>query len=301
VQLETDEETVKGNRWRLAGAVTAVVMCAGLLAGTAGVAGAAITPPHYYLALGGSDSVGFQPTVAIPHGQRTDDGYADDVLNLERARWSDLNLVQLGCAGETTLTMLNGGDRCYPSLSQLALAVSFLKQHPSTVLVTVDVGFNDVVRCLVHRVIDPSCVDLALESVRDQLPQILAALKNAGGPDLRIIGVGHYDPYLVAYLSGPIGRSFAEQSLDLMTRLNDTLRSVYAGAGIPMADVATVFDMTAVTPTKLPNGVIVPMNVARTCTLTWECVGGPLGHNKHPNDEGYRLIGEEISDLIANA
>jgi lysophospholipase L1-like esterase len=297
---ETGEETVKRYRW-LAGMVAAMAMCAGLSAVASGTAGAAAIPgPHYYLALGGSDSVGFQPTVTIPHGQRTDDGYADDLLSLERARWSDLGLVQLGCPGESTLTMLTGGDRCYPSLSQLALAVSFLKQHPSTVLVTVDVGFNDVVRCIIHRVIDASCVDVALESVRDQLPQILAALRSAGGPELRIIGVGHYDPYLAAYLSGPIGRSFATQSLDVMTRLNETLRSVYAAAGIPMADVATAFDMSGVEPTKLPNGAVVPMNVARTCALTWECVTSPLGHNKHPNEEGYRLIGEAISDLVSN-
>jgi lysophospholipase L1-like esterase len=287
---------MKRYRW-LAGTVAAMAMCAGL---SVGGAGAALPGPHYYLALGGSDSVGYQPTVAIPHGQRTDEGYADDLLGAERARWSDLRLVQLGCPGETTLTMLYGGDRCYPSLSQLALAVSFLQQHPSTALVTVDVGFNDLVRCFVHRVIDASCVDLALEGVRDQLPRILAELRSAGGPSLRIIGVGHYDPYLVAYLSGPIGRSFAAQSLDVLTRLNETLRSVYSAAGIPMADVATAFDMTAAEPTKLPSGAIVPLNVAQTCALTWECVTGPLGHNKHPNVEGYRLIAEAISDLVPN-
>jgi hypothetical protein len=218
----------------LAGAVAAMVVWAGVSSGAlaaAAPAGAVVPgPAHFYLALGGSDSVGFQPTAALPRGQRTDEGYADDLLNLEQARWSDLSLVQLGCPGETTMTMLNGGDRCYPSLSQLALAVSFLRQHPSTVLMTVDVGFNDMIHCVVHRVIDPACVDLALDNVRDQLPQILAALRNAGPPDMRIVGVGHYDPYLGAYRSGPIGRSFASQSVDVMARLNATLRAVYTAA-----------------------------------------------------------------------
>jgi len=279
----------------------ATAVCTGLLAGAIGgsdPAGAAVPGPHYYLALGGSDSVGYQPTVEIPHGQRTDDGYADDLLDTERDRWSDLRLVQLGCPGETTLTMLDGGDRCYPSLSQLALAVSFLHQHPLTVLLTIDVGFNDIVRCFAHHVIDASCVDLDLESLRDQLPQIVTALRDAGSPDLRIVGVGHYDPYLAAYLRGPLGRSFAEQSLDVMTRLNAALRSVYDAAGIPMADVAAAFDMYGNEPTTLASGAVVPSGVARSCDLTWECVAGPLGHNKHPNEVGYRIIGETISDLV---
>jgi lysophospholipase L1-like esterase len=294
---------MKRYRW-LVGVAVATAVCAGLLAGTRGASApaGATTPilgPHYYLALGGSDSVGYQPTSAIPHGQRTDEGYADDLLAAERDRWGDLRLVQFGCPGETTLTMLFGGDHCYSSLSQLALAVSFLRAHPSTVLMTIDVGFNDMVRCVVHRVIDAPCVDLALESIRDQLPKIVTTLRSAGAPSLRIIGVGHYDPFLAAYLSGPLGRSFAAQSLDVMTRLNETLRSVYLAAGVPMAELGTAFDMTGEQPTRLASGVVVPMNVARTCALTWECITGPLGHNKHPNEVGYRIIGEAISNLIS--
>jgi hypothetical protein len=283
------------------GTVVATAVCAALTAGGFGgseAAGAAVPGPHYYLALGGSDSVGFQPTAAIPHGQRTDEGYANDLVDTERSRLSDLTLVQLGCPGETTLTMLNGGDRCSPSLPQLALAVSFLRQHPSTALVTIDVGFNDMVRCFAGRVVDQPCVKLALEDLWDQLPLILTALRDAGGPDLRIVGVGHYDPYLAGYLSRPIGRSFVQQSLDAVTRLNETLSSVYAAAGMPMADVAAAFHMSDDELTTSASGAVVPTNVARTCALTWECVTGPLGHNKHPNEQGYRLIGEAISDLV---
>jgi lysophospholipase L1-like esterase len=270
--------------------------------GTAAPAGAVVPgPPHFYLALGGSDSVGYQPTAALPRGQRTDDGYADYLVHLEQARWSDLRLVQLGCPGETTTTMLYGGDHCYSSLSQLALAVSFLRQHPSTVLLTVDVGFNDIIHCVVQRAIDPACVDVALANIHSQLPRILATLQSVAGPGLRIVGVDHYDPYLAAYLSGPAGRSFAAQTVDVMNRVNAALRAVYAAAGIPMADVANVFDMAAAAPATLAGGVNEPMNVARLCALTWACGTGPLGHNRHPNDEGYRLIGEAIGDLIARA
>ncbi len=141
----------------------------------------------------------------------------------------------------------------------------------------------------------------ALSNIRTQLPQILAALRHAGGPALHIVGVGHYDPYLVAYLEGPAGKAFADQSLDVISRLNDTLRSSYAAAGIPMADVAGAFDMESSDPAALPNGELVPLDVARTCALTWECVTSPLGHNKHPNAYGYRLISQAITDEVSNA
>jgi len=286
--------------WRLAVAMSAGAALLTAAIGLGTPVQAAAPGPHYYLALGGSDSVGFQPTAAVPQGQSTDEGYADDLVGTERARWDDLELVQLGCPGETTLAMLDGGDRCHADTSQLALAVAFLRQHPSTVLVTVDVGFNDMVHCFRQRQVDASCVDVALEDVRVQLPQILMALREAGGPTVQIIGVGHYDPYLSAYLAGPAGQAFAAQSLDAITRLNEALRSAYATAGIPMADVAAAFDMGSDQTTALPDGEPVPLDVARTCALTWACAPGPMGHNKHPNSEGYRLIGEAISDDIAH-
>ena len=99
----------------------------------------------------------------------------------------------------------------------------------------------------------------------------------------------------------PAGKTFAAQSVDVITRLNEALRSAYAAAGIPMADVAAAFDMGSDDPTTSPEGVIVPLDVARTCALTWACVTGPLGHNKHPNTEGYRLISEAISDELAKS
>jgi lysophospholipase L1-like esterase len=265
-------------------------------------AGAASLGPTYYVALGASDSVGYQPTLARPLGQRTDAGYADDVLAAERARWGDLELVQLGCPGATTSDVLDGGDVChYSSGSQLAAAVSFLHQHPSTVLMTVDIGYNDVERCLARGVVDQACVNSALQIVRTQLPQILTALRNAGGPELEIIGVGHYDPYLSSYLSGPGGQTFADESLGAMGRLNDVMRDAYSAAGLPMANVAQAFDMSSTVPVPLANVGLVPQNVERTCALTWRCAPPPLGPNRHPDAAGYKAIAESITDLVTDA
>jgi lysophospholipase L1-like esterase len=289
---------VVGLWWRKAVAVG--ICLVGLLAGAAMVAPAAGADqgPHYYLALGGSDSVGLQPTAAFPRGQRTDDGYADDLLDSLRSQWNDVTLVQMGCPGATTETMINGGPRCtYAAGTQLAAAVAFLREHPSTALVTLDVGFNEVVHCMGHEVVDEACISLALENIRTQLPRILVALQSAGGPDLRIIGVGHYDPYLAAYRNGRAGELFASQSVDVITRLNEAMRAAYDEADIPMADVAAAFSMTDTTPTSLA-GALVPRNVEQTCALTWQCTPGPLGPNKHPNDDGYEAISDAINAVM---
>ena len=85
--------------------------------------------PRYYLALGDSLSVGIQPDAAgtdVP----TDQGYPDQLEGMLQRRGHDLRLVKLGCSGETTVTLINGGICSYPGGgTQLAAASQFLRQH----------------------------------------------------------------------------------------------------------------------------------------------------------------------------
>jgi lysophospholipase L1-like esterase len=280
----------------------AVVSLLGAGAASAARAGAATSTPDppYLVAIGGSGSVGFQPTPAHPDGEATDGGYANDLLEAERAtRWSDLALVHFGCPGETTATMLDGGDKCHavPG-SLLSDVVSFLHAHPTTVLLTIDLGFNDIRPCLHHDAIDGSCVNGALATVQSQLSTIVATLRAAAPPGMRIVGVGHYDPYLADSLRGPAGELFAGRSLDVITRLNDVMEDAYSAAGVPMANVASAFDMTSTQATAHPGLGMVPHNVAQTCTLTWMCAAAPLGPNTHPNADGYRAIAAAIEAAL---
>jgi lysophospholipase L1-like esterase len=287
----------------MAAAFAISLLCAGVLAiGTSAAmpAGASQAPAsvEYYVDLGGSASVGFQPTAARPGGQPTDTGYANDLLAVERARWHDLQLVEFGCPGETTGSFMNGGDRCRPpGQTQLADAVAFLHAHPTTVLMTVDLGFNDIERCLAFHTVDEACLTQRLDVIDQQLPPILATLR-AAGPTVRIVGVGHYDPFLGTYLHGGRNVAFSGDSVAAIERLDETLHSIYTAAGVPMADVGRAFEMTQNEPVDLAGVGDVPRNVERTCALTWMCTSASPHAKQHPNDAGYQVIAEAISDAI---
>ena len=60
---------------------------------------------EYYLSLGTSLAAGIQPDAAGMN-QRTDQGYPDQLFDILAAESDDLRLVNLGCPGETTTTML---------------------------------------------------------------------------------------------------------------------------------------------------------------------------------------------------
>src|SRR5947199_10278195 len=92
-----------------------------IVAGTA----RAVTSPAYYLALGDSLAQGVQPS---PTGNtETNQGHADDLFAVYSARVPGLSLMKLGCAGETTSTMIHGGVCSYAEGSQLGAELRFIQ------------------------------------------------------------------------------------------------------------------------------------------------------------------------------
>lgn len=265
--------------------------------GSTGVAAAATVPSIFYLDIGGSASVGVQPTVSNPHGEPTANGYANDLVALEAAKGVTLQLAQTGCPGESTTTMLYGGDHCYQSpTTQLTTDVSFLQSHhDQTGIVTVDLGFNNVVKCMKLTTGISDCLNQGFATVRLELPQILSTLEAAAGPNVHFVGVGHYDPFLESALHGTTGVAKATKSLDAMSTLNRTLSHIYQSFLFPVADVARAFKNFDRTPTTLSGVGTVATNVAETCALTWMCQSAPYGPNLHPNVSGYEIIASAIA------
>jgi lysophospholipase L1-like esterase len=250
----------------------------------------------FYLAIGGSASLGVQPTIGYPKGQRTDDGYTDYLVAAEAAKGVTLELHQIGCSGETTNSMLHGGDKCYTHPdTQLNEAITFLRAHQTgDGLVTVDLGFNDLLPCIRHMSIDSKCVSRQLDTVRQQLTQILGLLKDVAGPNVKFIGVGHYDPYLAESVIAPGNWRMANGSLHIVRHLDEVLSTVYSSFRIPIADVGDAFKIDSSQPVELSGVGTVPENVANVCLLTWMCQPSPLGPNIHPNDAGYQTIATAI-------
>src|ERR1700683_1458833 len=104
----------------------AVVAAAVAVTACSGTSAPRALPASYYLALGDSLSQGVQPDaagVSVETGQ----GYANQVYAALRPSHPGLRLVKLGCPGETTATMINGGICRYPGGSQPAAAVALLR------------------------------------------------------------------------------------------------------------------------------------------------------------------------------
>jgi lysophospholipase L1-like esterase len=280
--------------WLRIAAICAVLATVGGLVTISNPAAAAT--PGFYLDLGASVSLGLQPTTADPHGAPTDAGYADDLTEDQSAAGNDLRLVHLGCPGETTATMISGGDRCYRAPdTQLAEAVDFLRGHTDDHgLITLDIGFDDVVACFAHHTLSSACVANGLDLIARQLPTIIDSLRDAAGPEVRMIGVGAYDPFVTDALKGATDQAFAASSIGAIARLNAALLDAYNDVGVPMADVAGPFAGPIVGST--PDALTAMAE--HTCSLTWMCAGFPFGPNLHPNDEGYQLMADAIGDKL---
>jgi len=278
-----------------------------VLAGTLGVvtfirsSSGASSYDGFYLDIGASASLGFQPTGIPKHnGHRTDTGYANDLVALENAKGVSLDLVQIGCPGETAQSMLDKGDACYTLPErQLLRATQFLQANAGEAgVVTIDLGFNDVRDCLLSVPINETCANEGLALVRQDMAPVLKDLEAAAGPNVHFIGLEYGDPFLGHYLSSAAGELAATESLQVMTALNAALAAAYTSANVTVANVPGAFKSDDVTPVSLKGVGEVPTNVAEACTLTWYCTGYPYGPDDHPNNAGYKVIAQSIAAVF---
>lgn len=249
----------------------------------------------WYLALGDSLAAGY----LHDSGDHRADGYVGEVLDTVREDRPRTRLVNLACSGETTVSMIDGGRCSYEEGSQLAQAVEFLHAHRRhTQLVTIDIGGNDVAPCG-WAGLPPACTDAARATLRTNLPRILGALREAAGPDVQIVVLNYYDPFLAFWLLGSEqSRALATQSVELLAGpggVNEIIGDAADDVAAPVADVESAFQTTMFTPTvTLPGVGSVPLNVARICQWTTMCTDVDF----HPNPAGYAVIGDAVSAVV---
>ena len=182
---------------------------------------------------------------------------------------------------------------------QLADAVAFLLTHRGSVkLVTIDIGANDLEICgSLETGIDPVCVQDAFSDVGANLPKILKALRLAAGPNVPIVGMNYYNPFLAAWLAPEGSGELAEQSNQLVAAFNGLLGSIYQVFRMPVADVATAFDTAnfeLVPAPSPPFPPMVPQNVLNVCGLTYMCAFA----NIHATTDGYGVITQAFLEVL---
>ena len=279
------------------GSVTGLDGSAAVGAGT-GHRTTAASAKRHYVSLGDSYAVGFQPGRGA-----TRHGFPDQVVTKATRRGYHLQLVNFGCGGATTTSILqaptcpiaarpiHGAD--YGGLTQAAAAEAFLGAHRGQIaLVTVSIGGNDVTFCA--RAPNPvGCVTQATAGIKTNVARLAADLRSAAGPQVPIVGTTYPDVILGQWVRPPVSQSLAQLSVTAFRALiNPTLQQAYTAAPARFVDVtnaAGAYIPLTKTVTLKPYGVI-PVAVARVCTLTYYCTVGDI----HATTAGYGVIADLI-------
>jgi lysophospholipase L1-like esterase len=267
---------------------------------------AAKAKPSYYVSLGDSYAAGYQ-RFSEDVGKTTRDGFAYQLVGEARKRGHRLKLVNFGCGGETSVSILKRKAKCgglgpggveYAGTTQATAAERFLRRHRGEVgLITVSIGGNDVTACVVEP--DPvACVGPAMDKVKANGKKLLKRLRKAAGPKARIVGITYPDVILGAWVSGQqADRDLAALSVvAFKSLLNPALKAMYRSVDGRFVDVTkatgaygSLEEMT----TLAPYGEI-PVPVAEVCKLTAYCAYRDI----HPNAKGYALIAKLVAATL---
>ncbi len=301
---ETRGEAVHRSIVALATAVAALGTVISLaLVGPSAVSQAAGASRPYYLSLGDSYSIGYQPGIGGTSGYT---GYVAGKLNLKPENF--------GCGGATTSSLIGSkgcGDPAsqdavhYTGITQERAVLNFIAAHKGAVhLVTISIGGNDFDGCTTV-----TCVKSAMPSmgtgVKSLVGSIEKALAGASDTGARIIGLTYPDVDLGLYVYPDDPPTSAAVSLAKSSILafddliNPTLKKSYLSvSGTSFVDVtsapymkATRGDDTSLSLTEhvAPYGTV-PVAVGEVCQLTYFCSQG----NIHANTTGYDFIGSLV-------
>ncbi len=270
-----------------------------------------------YLALGDSLAYGYHAaqfkseleSKGFVEPETFDHGYVDDFGATLKLVNPKLQIVNDGCPGETTETLISGSGVAgfcaggptgtpfpYAFLhhsygahtSQLADALAILKENPNVSPITLDIGANDVLQFLGSRCGFPStftCTPAEVEAefghIAGNVFSILSQL-HAAAPKAQLVLIGLYNPYPTV-LPAPGGDKTT-------AALNAALAGV--AAAIPSASFAN--PEPPFNPSILTGGPET-IDLPTICSFTAMCPGGtfnPTSPNAdiHPTNLGYGVM-----------
>ncbi|HVR04789.1 MAG TPA: SGNH/GDSL hydrolase family protein [Solirubrobacteraceae bacterium] len=244
-------------------------------------------PQQTYLALGDSLAFGYSEARFKEHeGNENpayfETGYVDDFGDVLKIFEPGLQIVNDGCPGETTESLIKGPclyQLAYPlhhpyaagpASAQLTDALSYLHEHPGAVNpITIDIGANDalgLIETICKR--ELACILAGVPAlfahVGANLGLILGDLR-AAAPQAQIIVLGLYNPFGETLPGGD----------ELTAKLNEVMAGDAAAVGARFADPLPVFN---------PPGALEAPTI---CLLTNMCT--PL-QDIHPTDLGYAVL-----------
>jgi len=297
---------------RIVSMMATVLVVVGLMPGAA----LAEDPPAdaVYLSLGDSLAAGSLADANGDTTARSNKAYTNQLYRRVADRVDyGLSHTKLGCDGETT-DQFSGGvnlygehSRCqarYVTGSQLGDAIMHL-QNDNVVLVTIDIGANDITQAQQACLGDAACIVGKIGPIATNVATIVGTLRVAGGYTGPIIGMNYYNPQVAAaigFYSGNPGPLTPDPALAALTDqlaqgFNGALAAAYGAAGADVADVYAAFNAGDFGDDKPLNGI--PDNVDRACSLTYMCPDGEnVNSNIHPNKKGYRVIAKTFFKMV---
>jgi lysophospholipase L1-like esterase len=248
-----------------------------------------------------------------------EEGYVNDFGALLKLANPKLQIINEGCPGETSVTMIEGSGKegyCaggptgtpfpyaflhhpYATGSQLSDALKILAENHNVSPISLDIGANDVLQFLEHTCGFPAtykCTEAKVSEefgeIAGNVGQILGELR-AAAPNAQIVVIGNYNPYPTV-LPAPGGDK--TEAL-----LNQTLASVTAKVpGASFTSVEPAFNPSLIT------GGPETQDIPTICAFTAMCPGGTFNPTSpeadiHPTKLGYQVMaGFEAADFLSH-
>jgi lysophospholipase L1-like esterase len=268
-----------------------------------------------YLALGDSLAYGYHQAQfqqelkekGFVEAANFNDGYVDDFGAALKLANPKLQVINDGCPGETTETMIKGSGvgpefcaggptgspfpkaflhHSYPG-TQLEDALAIAKE-PGVNTITIDIGANDILQFLSHTCGFPATFTCSQEQIEAEIGHvatnvgfILSQLR-AAAPKAKIIFVSQYNPYPTVLKPEGTGDATVEA-------LNGALKSVATTFGVRFANTARVINFSGT------HGGPEAGDIPTVCAFTAMCPGGVFNPASpeadiHPTKAGYAAM-----------